>query len=99
MHLDRNKSPGCSVVVPCYQEEKVVAETVRQIHDVFAGESFDWEMIFVDDGSTDATGTMLDDLSLRFPRLRVIHNRKNMGLWSRAQKGLPRGEIRSAGHY
>ena len=41
MHLDRNESPGCSVVVPCYQEEGVVAETVRQIHDVFAGESFD----------------------------------------------------------
>ena len=61
MHLDRNESPGCSVVVPCYQEEGVVAETVRQIHDVLAGESFDWEMVFVDDGSTDETGTILDD--------------------------------------
>ena len=88
MHLDRNKSPGCSVVVPCYQEEKVVAETVRQIHDVLAGESFDWEMIFVDDGSTDATGTMLDDLSQRFPRLRVIHNEKNMGYGASLKRGF-----------
>ena len=88
MYLDRNESPGCSVVVPCYQEEAAVAKTVRQIHDVLAGESFDWEMVFVDDGSTDATGTILDDLGKRFPRLRVIHNQKNMGYGASLKRGF-----------
>ena len=63
-------------------------ETVRQIHDVLAGESFDWEMVFVDDGSTDATGTILDDLSQRFPRRRVIHQEKNMGYGAALKRGF-----------
>ena len=88
MHFDRRQSPGCSVVVPCYQEEKVVAETVKQIHDVLARESFDWEMVFVDDGSTDRTGVILDDLTRRFPRLRVIHNSKNMGYGASLKRGF-----------
>ena len=88
MHFDRSQSPGCSVVVPCYQEEKVVAETVKQIHDVLARESFDWEMVFVDDGSADRTGVILDDLTRRFPRLRVIHNSKNMGYGASLKRGF-----------
>ena len=88
MPFDRNQSPGCSVVVPCYPEEAVVAETVRQIRDVLERESFDWEMVFVDDGSTDRTGTILADLSERNTRLRVIHNPKNMGYGASLKKGF-----------
>ena len=65
-----------------------MAETVKQIHDVLARESFDWEMVFVDDGSTDRTGVILDDLTRRFPRLRVIHNSKNMGYGASLKRGF-----------
>jgi glycosyltransferase involved in cell wall biosynthesis len=67
-----------SVIMPAYNAERYVEEAVRSILD----QSFtDFEFLIVDDGSTDGTGAILDQLAREDPRIRVIH-RVNGGLVS-----------------
>ncbi|HZV01573.1 MAG TPA: glycosyltransferase family 2 protein [Planctomycetota bacterium] len=66
--------PTLSVVIPALNEERHVADAVRDV--TFAiGERFaDWELLLFDDGSTDRTGAIMDALAAVNPRVRVTHN-------------------------
>src|SRR5262249_25257404 len=69
--------------VPALNEETLIVETVEQILEVSEGRFGDFEMLLVDDGSTDATGRLMDELAARHTRGRVFQNRTNLGLrWS-----------------
>lgn len=79
-----------SVIIPCYQNGKTVEKTVRSIQ---AQTEHAWELIMVNDGSSDDTGEVLDRLALDEPHMRVIHQ-KNEGVSAARNKGLDaaRGE-------
>ncbi|MEQ1544191.1 poly-beta-1,6-N-acetyl-D-glucosamine synthase [Methyloglobulus sp.] len=68
--------PKVSIVVPCFNEEDHVREVIGHLMDMHYP---DYEVIAVNDGSTDNTGKILDELASRHPRLRVIHQAKNQG--------------------
>lgn len=70
---------GLSVVLPAYNEESVIAQTVEQCIQVLGTIAPDYEIIVVDDGSRDRTGEIADALAAANPRVRVIHNRPNQG--------------------
>ena len=59
-----------SIVMPCYNCETSLARTVRCVQ---AQTVSDWELIAVDDGSTDGTGAALDGLAQNDARIRAIH--------------------------
>lgn len=62
--------PGVSVIVPVYNVEKYLADCVNSI----VGQTFgDWELILVDDGSTDRSGAIADDLAASDSRITAIH--------------------------
>ena len=63
-------TPLVSIVMPCYQAEATVGRTVDSI---LAQTMPDFELIAVDDGSTDGTGALLDALAAQDARIRVIH--------------------------
>ena len=63
-------APLVSVIVPAYNVEEYVGQAVRSILGQTMG---DLELIVVDDGSTDATGTILDGLAAGDARMRVLH--------------------------
>jgi len=63
--------PRVSIIVPARDEARAIEEAVRS-H--LAQDYPDFEVIVVDDQSTDATGPILDALGRTQPRLRVIHN-------------------------
>lgn len=73
--------PTLSVVIPALNEEAHVADAVREITHAVEGRFADYELLCVDDGSTDRTGAILDDLAARDPRVKVTHNPtpKNLG--------------------
>ena len=73
-----------SVIVPCYQNGKTVEKTVRSI---LAQTERAWELILVNDGSTDDTGEILDRLAMDDPRIRVMHQ-KNGGVSAARNAGL-----------
>ncbi len=68
-----------SVVVPVYNEE----ESLRPLYDalvpVLERLGVRWEIVFVDDGSTDASPTLLRALAQRDPRVKVVFFRRNFG--------------------
>lgn len=69
-----------SVIVPCYQEEEVIAETYRQLTQVLRDmASSDYELLFVDDGSTDSTLSLLSGIQASDERVQVFSLARNFG--------------------
>ena len=87
--------PTLSVVIPAYDEEPNVEACYREVVDVLAplGQSF--EVIFVDDGSTDGTFAILARLAETDPRLRVLRFRRNAGQTAALAAGFraARGDV------
>lgn len=73
------RTPLLSVIIPCMNEEEVIGETVRRLTSVLDNGSLRFELIFVDDGSTDGTAQILCNLSLADPRLRIVRLSRNFG--------------------
>jgi glycosyltransferase involved in cell wall biosynthesis len=74
-------SPGLdlSVIVPLYNEEESVGPLYESIHAAISGLGLNYEIVFVDDGSRDATFDLASDLGRQDPHLRVIKFRRNYG--------------------
>ena len=68
--------PLVSIIVPCHNEEQVVAETIQSLVEQRYPSL---EIIAVDDGSTDGTAAILAELAGRHDRLRVIALEQNQG--------------------
>ena len=66
-----------SVIVPVHNEAGNVEKLVSEIAAALDGRAY--EMVFVDDASTDDTRAILAELKTRFPALRVLGHRKNAG--------------------
>ena len=68
-----------TVIVPCYNEEAVLHESYRRLSGVLAGLEGPSEIIFVNDGSTDATGSILAGLAAADRRVKVLSFSRNFG--------------------
>ena len=62
--------PSISVIIPVYNVEKYLG---RCLDSLLAQTWTDWEALCVDDGSRDASGTILDSYAGRDSRFRVVH--------------------------
>ena len=71
--------PDVSVVIPVYNEAESVPELYRRIREALERIGRTFEAIFVDDGSTDDSGRVLEEIAARDPRVVVIHFRRNFG--------------------
>ena len=69
-----------SVVVPCFNEHAVIVETHRQISAALDEmQGFDFEFVYIDDGSEDGTLDLLRDIQRNDSRVRVIALSRNFG--------------------
>ncbi len=66
-----------SVVVPVYNEQDSLQPLLEEIEAALGG--IDYEVLFVDDGSSDGTAARLAALKAAFPRLRVLRHARNYG--------------------
>jgi glycosyltransferase involved in cell wall biosynthesis len=88
-HTGESSRRLISVVVPAMNEEEslhLFYQAVRGVTDRLA--EFDWEFIFVDDGSTDRTLPVLLDLRERDPRVSVIQLSRNFGSHAALRAGI-----------
>ena len=83
--------PAVSVIMPAYNVEPYLAASIESVR----GQTFrDWEIVIVDDGSTDRTGAIADGYARRDRRIRVVHQ-ANRGLSSARNTAMryARGEF------
>lgn len=83
-----------SWVLPVYNESRSLIALIGEIKGVMK-KSSDWEIVAVDDSSTDKTSETLDLLKRKMPQLRLIKRSYHQGKWSALREGIKesRGEI------
>jgi hypothetical protein len=72
-------STPLSLCLPCYNEQDVIAEVLAGIVAVLPEFVDEFEVVVVDDGSKDATSTVVEHFSLRDDRVRLVRHEKNRG--------------------
>ncbi len=78
-----------SVLIPMYNESAIVEDCARRLSDALSGrfDDGDWEILFVDDGSTDGCRSKLESFS--FPGVRAEGYEKNKGKGGAVRYGIP----------
>jgi glycosyltransferase involved in cell wall biosynthesis len=84
-----------SIVAPVYNEEENLPILVAQLVDVLKPLGKSYEMIFVDDASTDRSRSLLKEMISRYPQIRIVGFKKNCGETAAGAAGLKaaRGDI------
>ncbi|MGP3690122.1 glycosyltransferase family 2 protein [Streptomyces sp. IBSNAI002] len=83
-------SIALSVVVPMYNEEEALPVLAARLRPILDGGGEPYEVVAVDDGSTDGTPRLLEDLRARWPELRIVTLRRNSGHQAALTAGLHR---------
>jgi len=73
-----------SVIIPAYNEEKSIIETLKSVQNYFIGKNFSYEIIIVNDGSTDKTANLIATL----PEVKIFHFSSNLGKGAAVKKGM-----------
>jgi len=76
-----------SVIVPCRNEAENVLELADRVGRVFHNRGLEGELVLVDDGSDDNTGTLIDELSRRHDFVKVLHHPHTRGIPAAWQSG------------
>ncbi len=85
---ERRATDSISVFFPCYNEQDNVARTASKALSVLQQQSCDFEVIIVNDGSTDSTGQIADEIASRDRRIKVVHHQTNLGYGAALQSGF-----------
>jgi glycosyltransferase involved in cell wall biosynthesis len=81
-------APGISVFFPAYNDGGTIASMVLEALRTCARVTNDYEVIVIDDASTDYTPEILDDLAAQNPHVRVIHHKQNAGYGGALRSGF-----------
>ncbi len=84
-----NGTPDVSFVMPCYNEEALVGQTVRRFVTAFSRAGHDVELIAVDNGSGDRTGEILRQLAGELGCVRPVRVEVNAGYGNGILSGIP----------
>ncbi len=77
-----------SVILPCYNEEMVIAETHKQLTEVMQGIREPYELVFVNDGSKDNTLQILKDIAATDSTVKIVSFSRNFGHENATTAGL-----------
>ena len=77
-----------SIFFPAFNDEQTIGELVRHALAILPTYTSDYEVLVINDGSTDGTASLLDDLSKQDPHVRPIHHEANRGYGGALQSGF-----------
>lgn len=88
-------APYVTIVLPCYNEEGHVVAEIERITSAMEASGYSYELMCVDDASTDGTLAKLYEAAPRFPKMEVVHFHRNGGSGTVRRIGTQRarGEI------
>jgi glycosyltransferase involved in cell wall biosynthesis len=84
----RRRASGISIFFPAFNDEKTIGGLVREAFRVLPSLTDDYEVIVVNDGSSDATADVLEDLERVFPSMQVITHDENRGYGAALRSGF-----------
>lgn len=87
--------PFLSVIIPAYNEEKRLPETLGIIYDYLSRAPYSWEIIVADDGSKDGTVDLVKKFKPEDDRVKVVEAPCNMGKGAATRRGI----LTSSGKY
>lgn len=93
--MSESKNREFSVVVPVFNEIGCLDSLVERVSVALDSAAVDWELVLVDDGSTDGSGEKMDELAAADERIRALHFVANCGQTS----GLDAGFRHARGRY
>lgn len=82
-----NTALKVSVLVPCFNEETAIGETIEKLDNALA-KLGEFEIVAINDGSTDRTLARLRELEERFPRLKIVNHDRNRGYGAALKTGM-----------
>jgi glycosyltransferase involved in cell wall biosynthesis len=77
-----------SVVIPAYNEEKRILPTLKDVVSYLAKQDYNYEILVVNDGSTDKTAQTVKAFIAHYPKVRLIDNSKNQGKGAVVKQGM-----------
>ena len=77
-----------SLIVPAFNEEEILEETIEIFRENLSSVCDEYEIIIIDDGSTDRTGEIANQLAERHKSVRVMHHFTNKGAGAALLTGL-----------
>lgn len=70
-----------SVCFPAHNEEQTVRAVLEEAHSLLSSSGLDYEILVCDDGSTDGTAAIIDDVRRSFPQMRVLRHQQKQGIF------------------
>lgn len=86
--LKRDKNIGISVFFPCFNDEFSIQKLVENAFEVLKEVTYNYEVIVIDDGSTDNSKTILQELTKKYQNLKLIFHENNQGYGGALQSGF-----------
>ena len=86
--LSGSDDPKIGVIVPCYNEIEMIVSTVTDLCGCLDRRAETYELIVVDDGSTDGSAALLAELAVQFRNLRIIEHETNLGYGAALKSGI-----------
>ena len=87
---ESNRKKKVSVMIPCYNEEENVVPMSEAVTEMFTKNlpQYDWELVFIDNDSSDATRPLLRKIVKDNPHVKAIFNAKNFGQFNSPYYGM-----------
>lgn len=79
-----NQKINLSVIIPAYNEEKIISETIEGLKNQLSGLNLVYEIIVINDGSTDKTREILE----KIPKIKTVNHSENRGYGATLKTGV-----------
>jgi dolichyl-phosphate beta-glucosyltransferase len=81
-------NPFLSIIIPAFNEETRIGATLDAVNKYMKEQKYDYEILVVDDGSTDGTATLVQEKAKTIPHILFFKEKKNTGKGNAVKKGM-----------
>jgi polyisoprenyl-phosphate glycosyltransferase len=85
-----------TIIVPCYNEEAILGSFLQQLEKITSNLNYDFELILIDNNSTDSTWNIMNDYESKFTKLKLIKFSNYFGKESAILAGLDQSSGKAA---